>query len=101
MPVPKKKTTKSAKNQRRSHHGLKKPTLSKCTNCKEVIAPHHVCPHCGQYKGKEVLDLQTKEEKKLAEKEKAKKNKKEDNPSADSSKSTKEKSKKSKEKPKK
>lgn len=66
MAVPKKKTTKSAKNQRRSHHGLKKPILAKCPNCNKAILPHHVCLNCGHYKGKQVIDIKTKENKQLA-----------------------------------
>lgn len=71
MPVPKKKTTKSAKNQRRSHHGLSKPNLTKCSNCQKSIAPHRVCSHCGYYKGKQVIDVKTTEEKKQSRKAKA------------------------------
>lgn len=78
MPVPKKKTTKSAKNQRRSHHALKKIALSQCPNCKKSIVPHHVCSYCGYYKGKQVIEIKTKEDKKLQQKKQAaeKKNKK-------------------------
>ena len=65
MPVPKKKTTKSARNQRRSHHGLKKPVLSKCSNCQQPVRPHYVCLQCGHYKGKKIIEIKTKDDKKL------------------------------------
>jgi large subunit ribosomal protein L32 len=55
MPVPKKKTSKSKKNKRRSHHRLSMPGISICPQCNEVKSPHRVCPHCGIYKGEEVL----------------------------------------------
>jgi len=25
-----------------------------CPECGEMMRPHHVCPHCGAYKGREV-----------------------------------------------
>ena len=68
MAVPKKKTTKSAKNQRRSHHALKKPILAKCSNCDKAVLPHHVCLNCGHYKGKQVIEIKTKEDKQLTKK---------------------------------
>jgi large subunit ribosomal protein L32 len=58
---PKRRTSKSKKNMRRSHHALSPPTLSECPQCHEVKMPHLVCPSCGYYKGKEVIEI--KEEK--------------------------------------
>ena len=29
--------------------------LSVCPNCHEMKLPHRVCPHCGQYKGREIV----------------------------------------------
>jgi len=34
---------------------LPMPAFSKCTQCGELKAPHKVCPHCGYYKGVEVI----------------------------------------------
>ena len=70
MAVPKKKTTKSKRDKRRSHHALKRLNLAKCSNCGEYILPHQVCPNCGFYKGKEVIKI--REKKKKEEKEKKK-----------------------------
>lgn len=72
MPVPKQRHTKSRRNRRRSHNALKKMKLSFCPKCKEPILPHHFCPFCGTYKGREVIDVLaklTKKEKKKKEKE--------------------------------
>lgn len=55
MAVPKKKTSKSRRNMRRSHHALKHVGLSECPNCGEAKQPHHVCPACGYYDGREVI----------------------------------------------
>lgn len=58
---PKRRTSKSKKNMRRSHDALTPPALSECPQCHEVKMPHIVCPACGYYKGKEVIQI--KEEK--------------------------------------
>ena len=34
----------------------------KCPNCGEMIKAHRVCPKCGSYKGKTVVDMTEKEE---------------------------------------
>ncbi|MBW6440821.1 50S ribosomal protein L32 [Patescibacteria group bacterium] len=68
MPHPKKKTSKAAKNQRRSHHALKSINLIKCPKCEKAIKPHTVCDGCGFYKGKEYIDMT----KKLPRKQRAK-----------------------------
>lgn len=75
MAVPKKRHTKSRRNKRRSHQALEKIKLSICSKCKEPILPHHFCPFCGTYKGREVIDVMaklTKKERKKKEKEMAK-----------------------------
>ena len=56
-PVPKKRTSKARRDQRRSHHALSAPTLVACSQCKELKPPHQVCPHCGTYKGREIIDI--------------------------------------------
>ena len=68
MPHPKKRKTKSGKNQRRSHHALKKINLINCKKCNQSIKPHIACSNCGYYNGKEAIDVL----KKLSKKERAK-----------------------------
>jgi large subunit ribosomal protein L32 len=63
--------TKSHTKNRRSHHALKSTSFSKCENCGALKGRHSVCPSCGFYRGKKVLDLVKKAEKKQ-KKEKAK-----------------------------
>jgi len=58
MAVPKKKTSKRVRNQRRSHHALKTPNLINCTNCSQMIRPHRVCPQCGYFKDREVVQVE-------------------------------------------
>jgi large subunit ribosomal protein L32 len=55
MAVPKKKTSKSRRGHRRSHDKLSIPAFSECPQCNEIKRPHHICSHCGYYKGKEIM----------------------------------------------
>ena len=55
MAVPKKKTSQSRMGMRRSHHALVPSAFAECGNCGELKRPHHVCPHCGHYDGREVV----------------------------------------------
>jgi large subunit ribosomal protein L32 len=57
MPVPKRRHSKSRRNKRRSHDSLTIPHLSICPECGEAKRPHVVCPHCGMYKGKQVIEI--------------------------------------------
>ena len=54
MAVPKKKTSKSKKNMRRSHHHVPTPTVITCS-CGEAKLPHRICPSCGTYRDRQVL----------------------------------------------
>ncbi|MFQ5672185.1 MAG: 50S ribosomal protein L32 [Nitrospinales bacterium] len=57
MAVPKKKRSKSKQGHTRSHQALSVPSYGECPQCHETKRPHHVCPHCGYYKDKEVLQV--------------------------------------------
>ncbi|CCQ73819.1 50S ribosomal protein L32 [Magnetospira sp. QH-2] len=56
MAVPKKKVTKSRRNQRRAHDSLNATSYQECPNCGELKQPHHVCGACGFYDGREVVE---------------------------------------------
>lgn len=58
MAVPKKKTSKSKRDMRRSHDSLSAPGISVCPQCKEPKQPHRVCGSCGTYKGKDVTETE-------------------------------------------
>jgi|JI10StandDraft_1071094.scaffolds.fasta_scaffold28001_6 large subunit ribosomal protein L32 len=49
---------------RRSHHALKAGTFAVCTNCGAKRQPHTVCAACGYYRGRKVVDMVKKVEKK-------------------------------------
>jgi large subunit ribosomal protein L32 len=36
---------------------LKLPQLEECPHCHERKRPHHVCPNCGWYGGRQVIEF--------------------------------------------
>lgn len=55
MAVQQNKVSKSRRNMRRSHDALIAANPNECSNCGELKRPHHVCPSCGNYNGREVV----------------------------------------------
>ncbi len=60
-PLPKKKTAKARRNRRRSHLALGKIHLVECPRCHHKHLPHHVCPNCGYYAGRKVVEVEEEE----------------------------------------
>lgn len=58
MPLPKRRHSHTRSRKRRTHYKMVAPGRSLCPQCREVKPPHQVCPHCGFYKGREVLDVE-------------------------------------------
>jgi len=56
MAVPKKKTSRMKKGQRRSHHALKAPTIVEDKTSGELRRPHHIDLATGMYRGKQILE---------------------------------------------
>ena len=56
MAVPKRKTSKSKRDKRRSHDALAAPAQSVCPQCGAQKIPHRVCPSCGTYRGRSVTE---------------------------------------------
>jgi len=56
--LPKQKTTKARRGKRRSHHRLESPQLDYCPQCHSPKLPHHACPTCGTYAGREVIEIE-------------------------------------------
>jgi large subunit ribosomal protein L32 len=55
MAVPKRKQSKMKGRKRRTHYTALAPTVTKCAHCGEPKLPHHACPACGMYRGRQVL----------------------------------------------
>lgn len=64
MAVPKKRTPKTKRNMRRSHHARVALRLSPCPKCNHPILPHMACLNCGTYQGRTVIDVLKKLDKK-------------------------------------
>lgn len=62
-PLPKRKHSTRRKGKRRAAIKLATPKLSPCPNCGKPRRSHQVCPHCGYYKGKQVVFKKVKEKK--------------------------------------
>ncbi len=58
MANPKRRHSKSRRGKRRSHDSLTAPNLSICSNCGSQVMPHRVCPNCGHYKGRQVVEVE-------------------------------------------
>jgi large subunit ribosomal protein L32 len=56
MAVPKRRTSRTRRDSRRAHDRLALPARSLCPQCKEPKRPHRVCPNCGTYRGREVVE---------------------------------------------
>ena len=52
--------TRAHTRNRRSHHALKEPALTKCPDCGAYQLRHMVCMACGRYKGKMVINMAEK-----------------------------------------
>ncbi len=57
MGVPKRRVSHARQGERRAHLGVGLPTLEPCPHCHELKQVHHVCPNCGQYRGRPVLEI--------------------------------------------
>lgn len=57
-PLPKKKTSRSRVRRRRMHLTATVSSLVVCPQCRSPRLPHHVCPVCGTYRGREVLAIE-------------------------------------------
>ncbi len=64
VPLPKRKLSKGRRDRRRSHDALTPMNLVQCSNCGEMRPQHTVCPNCGFYQGREVIEVKKEKENK-------------------------------------
>jgi large subunit ribosomal protein L32 len=57
MTIPKKRLSKSRRDKRRASWKLTPVQTVDCPQCTEPMRPHRVCPKCGYYKGREVVQV--------------------------------------------
>jgi large subunit ribosomal protein L32 len=57
MAVPKRRVSKQRKRKRRGQHRAEKAPVAACPHCKDPKLPHRVCPTCGMYRDKQVLEV--------------------------------------------
>jgi large subunit ribosomal protein L32 len=57
MAHPKRKTSKSRRDKRRTHHKVETVAVTTCSNCGSVHRMHTVCGSCGHYRGRQVLEV--------------------------------------------
>ena len=56
MAHPKHKVSKQRRDKRRTHDVAVVPTLATCSNCGATIMYHRVCPECGYYRGRQIIE---------------------------------------------
>lgn len=62
-PLPKRKTAKARQGERRSHLALTPKALMNCPQCGSAKLPHHACTNCGNYDGREAVEIKSPKKK--------------------------------------
>ena len=57
MAEPKKKSSHTRSGNRQSHDRIVGKSGTKCQNCGAKILSHRVCPVCGFYKSKKIVNV--------------------------------------------
>lgn len=69
MPNPKRRHSNTRTRKRRTHDVMEVRAMTACPTCASrdqfvPLARHRVCPVCGHYRGRAVLQVKTKDKKK-------------------------------------
>ncbi|MEO8496990.1 MAG: 50S ribosomal protein L32 [Planctomycetota bacterium] len=56
MAVPKRKHSNARTGSRRSHNALTPKQLTFCPKCSSALPTHVICPTCGYYMGRTVIE---------------------------------------------
>ncbi len=60
MAVPKRKQSNSRTGMRRAHDAKKPRQLMACPKCQTAIPSHVICPKCGSYLGRPLVEMEEK-----------------------------------------
>jgi large subunit ribosomal protein L32 len=63
MGLTKRRFSKARTANRRAHFKVHPVTLVECPQCHARMVPHRVCPACGYYAGRQVIEVKEPEEK--------------------------------------
>ncbi len=61
--LPKRKYAKARQGERRAHIKLSPPSIISCPQCFSPKLSHQVCPTCGSYAGRDVVEIKTPKKK--------------------------------------
>ncbi|MDO4571505.1 MAG: 50S ribosomal protein L32 [Planctomycetia bacterium] len=60
MAVPKRKHSNARTGSRRAHDAKTAKQISYCSSCQKAVPTHVVCPNCGSYMGRKVMEVESK-----------------------------------------
>lgn len=66
MGIQKRRRSKARTASRRAQWKLRAPHLVECPQCHNRRVPHRVCPTCGYYDGRQVIEVEEPETRKGA-----------------------------------
>ncbi|MCK5287195.1 MAG: 50S ribosomal protein L32 [Thermodesulfovibrionia bacterium] len=61
MANPTHRHTRSRRDKRRANWKISAPNVVLCPKCQEPTLSHRVCPNCGVYRGRKIIDVIEKE----------------------------------------
>lgn len=64
MGLPGHRRTSSDKRKRSAHFALTATAINACPKCGKAVRPHRACAFCGTYKGRQVIKIDKKLNKK-------------------------------------
>jgi large subunit ribosomal protein L32 len=56
MAVPKRRSSKAKKRKRAAHTAITPVALAHCPQCHTPVPTHLVCPNCGYYQGRTLVE---------------------------------------------
>ena len=62
MAVPKRRQSNARTGTRRAHDAKKPIALSYCPQCSTAVPSHTICPNCGYYMGRVVVETKDEED---------------------------------------